>query len=88
MALNKLGKNFFLNLLFIFFIFLIDRISKIYVIYINENFSEICITSKAEVSYEDDVETTAITTKAKGSKCSICWKIKVTACDRTNCAVK
>ena len=40
MVLNKLGKNFFLNLLFIFFIFLIDRISKIYVIYINENFSE------------------------------------------------
>ncbi len=52
------------------------------------DFSEICITSKAEVSYEDDVETTAITTKAKGSKCSICWKIKETACDRTNCAVK
>ena len=35
MALNKLGKNFFLNLLFIFFIFLIDRISKIYVIYLD-----------------------------------------------------
>ena len=51
------------------------------------DFSEICITSKAEVSYEDDIETTTITTKAKGSKCSICWKIKETACDRANCAV-
>ena len=40
-----------------------------------------------EINYVDDVETTAITTKAKGSKCSICWKIKETACDRANCAV-
>ena len=51
------------------------------------DFSELCITSKAEVSYEGDAETTAITTKAKGSKCSICWKIKETSCDRSNCAV-
>ena len=51
------------------------------------DFSELCITSKAEVSYEDDIETTAITSKAKGSKCSICWKIKEAACDRANCAV-
>ena len=41
----------------------------------------------AEIIYEDDIETTAITTKAKGSKCSICWKIKEKACDRANCAV-
>ena len=51
------------------------------------DFSEICITSKAKVSYKDDIETTAITTKAKGSKCSICWKIRESACDRVNCAL-
>ena len=53
----------------------------------NTDFSELCITSKAEVTYKDDIDTTAITTKAKGSKCSICWKIKEKACDRANCAV-
>ena len=53
----------------------------------NTDFSELCITSSAEVSYKDDIETTAITNKAKGSKCSICWKIKEKACDRANCAV-
>ncbi len=46
------------------------------------DFSEICITSKAEVSYEDDVETTAITTKAKGTKCPVCWKINEGPCPR------
>ena len=51
------------------------------------DFSELCITSKAEVSYKEDIETTAITSKAKGSKCTICWKIKEIPCDRANCAV-
>ena len=52
------------------------------------DFSELCITSKAEVGYKkDDIETTVVTSKAKGSKCPICWKIKETACDRVNCAV-
>ena len=53
----------------------------------NTDFSELCITSKAEVNYKDDFETAAITSKAKGSKCSICWKIKETPCDRANCAL-
>ena len=51
------------------------------------DFSELCITSKAEVSYKEDIKTTATTAKAKGSKCSICWKIKEISCDRANCAV-
>ncbi len=51
------------------------------------DFSELCITSKAEVTYKDDINTIAITSKAKGSKCSICWKIKETACYRANCAI-
>ena len=53
----------------------------------NIDFSEICITSKAEVFYKDDIETNAITTKAKGSKCSTCWKIKEEPCKRTNCSM-
>ena len=53
----------------------------------NTDFSELCITSKAEVIYKDDIETKAITSKAKGSKCSICWKIKEVSCNRANCAV-
>ncbi|WP_145596913.1 isoleucine--tRNA ligase [Candidatus Pelagibacter sp. FZCC0015] len=53
----------------------------------NTDFSELCITSKAEVIYKDDIEITAITSKARGSKCSICWKIKEAACDRVNCAL-
>ena len=48
----------------------------------NTDFSELCITSKAEVSYKDDIETTAFTSKAKGSKCQVCWKISEGPCPR------
>ncbi|WP_440656068.1 isoleucine--tRNA ligase [Candidatus Pelagibacter sp. HIMB1509] len=53
----------------------------------NVDFSEICITSKAEVVYKDDVDITVTTTKAKGSKCSTCWKIKDEPCQRTSCSM-
>ena len=52
------------------------------------DFSELCITSSAEVVYKDDIETTAIAINAIGSKCSICWKVKETACERDNCPKK
>ena len=48
----------------------------------NTDFSELCITSSAEVSYKDDIETTAITSKAKGTKCPVCWKINEGPCLR------
>ena len=48
----------------------------------NTDFSELCITSKAEVSYKDDIETTAITSKAMGTKCPVCWKINDGPCPR------
>ena len=48
----------------------------------NIDFSELCITSKAEVTYNEDVETTAITSKAKGAKCPVCWKINEGPCPR------
>ena len=48
----------------------------------NIDFSELCITSKAEVTYKSDIETIAITSKAKGSKCPVCWKINEKSCPR------
>ena len=49
------------------------------------DFSELCITSSAEVVYTNGVETKASTNKAKGSKCSLCWKINEEKCHRDNC---
>ena len=46
------------------------------------DFSELCITSIAEVSYKENSETKVETTKAKGSKCPICWKLSVDPCPR------
>ena len=46
------------------------------------DFSELCITSKSEVSYKEDIEVTAITSKAKGTKCPVCWKISESPCPR------
>ena len=51
----------------------------------NIDFSELCITSKAEIFFEENVETTARTTKAKGTKCTLCWKISENTCDRDHC---
>ncbi len=51
----------------------------------NIDFSELCITSKAQISFKEKIETSAQTTKAKGKKCTLCWKIVENACDRTNC---
>ena len=48
----------------------------------NIDFSELCITSYAEVIYNDNIETSAETTKAKGTKCPVCWKITEEACPR------
>ena len=65
----------------------IQMSQKLKVITENIDFSELCITSNAEVIYKDDIETTAVTTKAKGLKCSTCWKIKEEPCKRTNCSL-
>ena len=55
----------------------------------NENFSEICITSKSKVVEDQNIdkEVEVITEKAKGSKCSLCWKIKSKKCERINCQI-
>ena len=49
------------------------------------DFSELCITSSAEVSYLDNSETKVQTTKAEGLKCQVCWKITKNACSRKTC---
>jgi isoleucyl-tRNA synthetase len=49
------------------------------------DFSELCITSSAEVSYLENSETKVLTTKAEGSKCKVCWKITKDACARKTC---
>jgi lipoprotein signal peptidase len=46
------------------------------------DFSELCITSSAEVSYLENSETKVQTSKAEGSKCQVCWKITKEACSR------
>ena len=48
----------------------------------NIDFSELCITSKAEIVYNEKSETIVNTVKAKGSKCSVCWKISEEPCVR------
>ena len=48
----------------------------------NIDFSELCITSSAEVSYLENSETTVLTTKAEGSKCPVCWKLSIEPCPR------
>jgi isoleucyl-tRNA synthetase len=49
------------------------------------DFSELCITSSAEVSYLENSETKVQTTKAEGSKCQVCWKVTKDACLRKTC---
>ena len=51
----------------------------------NIDFSELCITSKAMVTYNENTEVIVETIKAKGTKCPTCWKINDTSCQRTTC---
>ena len=57
----------------------LDKISK------DVDFSELCITSSAEVSYLENSETKVQTSKAEGSKCQLCWKITKEVCSRKTC---
>ena len=48
----------------------------------NIDFSELCITSKATISFSTITEIEVNTIKAKGSKCPVCWKISEELCPR------
>ena len=53
----------------------------------NIDFSELCITSSAEILLNENSDTIVQTSKAEGSKCSICWKITTKACSRDTCPI-
>ena len=53
----------------------------------NIDFSELCIISKAEITLNENEDITVITSRAKGNKCPICWKISVDPCKRHQCAL-
>jgi isoleucyl-tRNA synthetase len=48
----------------------------------NTNFSELCITSTARIEKNELDEVSALTTKAEGTKCPVCWKINKEVCER------
>ena len=48
----------------------------------NVDFAELCITSAAKIEKNDLEEINAITEKAEGNKCPVCWKINKKECER------
>jgi isoleucyl-tRNA synthetase len=46
------------------------------------DFSELCITSAAEIKNNSSEEVTVVTIKAEGKKCPVCWKISKNNCQR------
>ena len=44
--------------------------------------SELCITSKVNISFDDSSDVEALTKKALGQKCKVCWKIRLEPCER------
>jgi len=48
----------------------------------NIDLAELCITSSAKIEISDAKEITAVTSKATGEKCPICWKISSAPCER------
>ena len=61
--------------------------NKLYNLTQGIDFAELCITSKSSVDQNDEDEIIVETKKAKGNKCSVCWKIKVEACERHSCPI-
>ena len=51
----------------------------------NIDLSELCITSSVKIENGDTNEIIVETSKAKGEKCPICWKIRSAPCERPNC---
>ena len=64
-----------------------EKIKKDFDLVKNIDFSEICITSSAQLEETANDEIKIETNKAEGSKCSLCWKIKKDKCPRQNCPV-
>jgi isoleucyl-tRNA synthetase len=60
----------------------INLSKNLYEISNNIDFSELCITSAAIVEQSGTEEVMVKTTKAKGNKCPVCWKINKEKCER------
>ena len=58
---------------------------QLYEVTKNTDFAELCITSKSSIKQNDTDEIIVKTKKAKGTKCSICWKVKKETCGRQSC---
>ena len=56
--------------------------SKYKKILTNIDLSELCIVSKAEISFDEKSDIFVKTNKASGDKCPVCWKISVEPCAR------
>ncbi len=56
--------------------------SKYKEIITNIDLSELCITSKTDISFDDQSDISVETKKALGDKCPVCWKISVEPCKR------
>ena len=50
----------------------------------NQDFSEICITSSASITNDDNLEKEVEVTSSKaiGNKCPVCWKINKEICEK------
>ena len=44
--------------------------------------AELCITSKAQIYFDDQADVDVVTKKSSGKKCSVCWKIRIDPCER------
>ena len=48
----------------------------------NVDLAELCITSKAEITFDEKVDIVVKSKKALGEKCPVCWKISQEPCIR------
>ena len=55
---------------------------KLFKVFKNVDFAELCITSGAKIEKNNSIEIDAITKKAEGIKCPVCWKINKKECER------
>ena len=44
--------------------------------------SELCITSRVQLNFDDQTDIKVLTKKASGQKCAVCWKIRHNPCER------
>ena len=48
----------------------------------NMDLSELCIVSKTNVNFDNELDILVETKKASGNKCPVCWKIRKDPCER------